>query len=624
MLKRLSAEQAVRLLFTLSSVLLCCLLIPTWDPRPPTGGLDPSWTQVISWAYLTGKQFGHDVVYTFGPLGFLITKLYAPSTYLLVLAFTLLFGVTLGFATAAVLSRRPGLERFVLLGAIIWGLLVQSETVFFLAGLLLLVLGTDGSPRSHLVLSLLLSALMALMGLAKHTILVLGLAAVVFTDGYGLLCMRRWPVCSAVFMATGLAGWTAAGQSLAGLPDYCQTGFELVRGYDRAMQFGTSPSTLPLIYLVAVSATLLPIAVSAWTSIDRQIGLLVLFCAFELFLAFKHGFVRADGHRSIAFGGSVLIVSVMFAAALRGFSMRAARILLAAPVALVMIWATEAYGRPHIDLSEKARGLAIVLGGNAGDPLRARFEHSRDSLRSELPLPGISGTVDVYGWQQAVAFAHGLDYRPRPLFQGFTAYTTPLINLNLAHLKSRRAAGTLLFDVGSIDDRYPSLDDGALWPEILSRYRHVGTTPHFLVLQRRARPLAVSTTTLQRTQAEFGTDITLADDTPVIWAKLDFEETAAGKLISTAFRPPIITIRVQLVTGQEAEYRLVPAMASAGFLLSPLIETREQFSALLNGNPGALHARRVRKVTFLSTPALRRAYQQPFPVALFALSIGSR
>jgi hypothetical protein len=622
MLMRQADRQPASPLFTAATVLLFVLLIPTWDPRPPTGGLDPSWTQVISWAYLSGKHFGHDVVYTFGPLGFLITKLYAPSTFPLVLGFTLMFGGTLGVATAAVLSRRPGPERILLLGAVIWGLLVESQTVFFLAGLLLLVLGTDEEPRSHLVLGLLLSALMALTGLAKHTVLVLGLAAVVCTDGYGLLSMRRWPVCSSVFAVTGLAGWMASGQPLAGLPEYFRTGIEVVRGYDAAVQLSTS-SALPMIYLAAVAAMLIPIAVRAWKGMDRQVGVLLLYCAFELFVAFKHGFVRANGHKTIAFGGSVLILSVMLAAAAHSLSIRTARTLLAAPVVLALVWATNPYGRVHTSLSEKARGLATVLTGQAAATYHAQFEYSRDSLRRELPLPGISGTVDVYGWQQAAAFAHDLDYRPRPVFQGYLAHTQPLIDLNLSYLRSDEAARTLLFDVGSIDDRYPSLDDGALWPEIISRYRQVDTTEDFLVLRRRERPLAVSITALEQTRAAFGADIPIGSDSPVVWADIDFTETTVGKVISAAFRPPIIRIRVQLVTGEEKEYRLVPAMAGAGFLLSPLIETREQFSALLNGDLGALQSQRVRKVTILSTAALRRAYQQPIPVALFALRIGS-
>jgi hypothetical protein len=622
MVKRLSAGQIAGPLFTVGTVLLFVLLIPTWDPTQPAGGLDPSWAQVITWAYLSGKHFGHDVVYTFGPLGFLFVKLYTPSTYPLVLAFTLLFGVTLGFATAAVLSPRPILERMVLLGAIIWGLLVQWEAVFFLAGLLLLLLGTDGASRRGMDLSLLLLVLMALEGLAKHTVLVLGLTAAALTDAYRVFALRRWPVWSCVFAVTGLVGWIAAGQPLTGLQEYVQSGFEVVRGYDRAVQISTSP-TLPLIYLAAASATLLPIAVLAWRCADRRIGLILLFCAFELFIAFKHGFVRADGHKSIAFGGSVLIVSVLLAAVSHQLSRQTSRILLAAPVVLALVWANDRYGRSHTSLSEKARGLATVLSGDAAATYSAQFEHSRDSLRREMPLPRIDETVDVYGWQQAAALAHGLDYRPRPVFQGYLAHTQALIDLNLSHLKSDSAARTLLFDVGSIDDRYPSLDDGALWPEIISRYRHAATAEDFLVLQRRARPLKVSSTTLQSTQAEFGTEIALEGDSPVVWADIDFTETVAGKVISTAFRPPIIRIKIQLVTGEEKVYRLVPAMSGEGFLLSPLIETREHFAALMSGDLVALQAQRIRKLTILSTPALRRAYRQPISVALFALRIGS-
>ncbi len=579
-------------------------------------------TQVITWAFVNGKRFGHDVIYTYGLLGFLAFKLYTPSTFPLVLGFTLVLGVTLGLSMAAVLSRLPSVERVVVASLVIWGLVVQAETVFFLAGLLLVILGVQGASRYSLALSLLLASLMAVAALAKQTVLVLGLVAVVSTDGYRLLSSRRWPAYTVVFVATGLAAWLAAGQPLTGLSEYLRSGFEVVRGYDRAVQLHAS-LTLPLIYAGAACITLVPLAFHVWNTRDRPMALLVAFGAFELFIAFKHGFVRADGHKSIAFGGSLIIASMLVASPRPPFRPRTLRALLTMLVVLAMVWATDIYGRPHTFVNEKARGLATILSGRATATYSAQFEQAMDRIRREIPLPRIRGTVDVYGWHQVAALANGLNYRPRPVFQGYLAHTQPLIDLNLAHLKSDRAAHTLLFDVGSIDDRYPSLDDGALWPEIISRYRHVGTTPHFLVLERRADPLAISMTEIARTRVPHGTEIVLSGEARAIWAKFHFTETAAGKLITTGFRPPIIKITVQLVTGEESEYRLVPAMASAGFLLSPLIETREHFSALLNGNLPALESRRVHKVTIRSTAALRLVYDEAVSVALFTMRIGS-
>ena len=41
-------------------------------PAPPTSGLDPSWRMVIGYALGHGMQWGTDLVFTYGPLGYLL------------------------------------------------------------------------------------------------------------------------------------------------------------------------------------------------------------------------------------------------------------------------------------------------------------------------------------------------------------------------------------------------------------------------------------------------------------------------------------------------------------------------------------------------------------------------
>src|SRR5215469_7324240 len=52
------------------------LVILTVPSAPPDLGIDASWCAVLNWAHQHGLQFGQDVVFTYGPLGFLVAPYY--------------------------------------------------------------------------------------------------------------------------------------------------------------------------------------------------------------------------------------------------------------------------------------------------------------------------------------------------------------------------------------------------------------------------------------------------------------------------------------------------------------------------------------------------------------------
>ena len=61
-----------------------------------------------------------------------------------------------------------------------------------------------------------------------------------------------------------------------------------------------------------------------------------------------------------------------------------------------------------------------------------------------LALPQIKrtigqSTVDVFGYGQSLAIANDLNYTPRPIFQGYSAYTPALVKANADFYRSAGA-----------------------------------------------------------------------------------------------------------------------------------------------------------------------------------------
>src|SRR5476651_2326456 len=46
-------------------------------PLMPGSGLDPSWRMALGYMFEHGMQFGRDVVFTYGPLGFIMSKTFS-------------------------------------------------------------------------------------------------------------------------------------------------------------------------------------------------------------------------------------------------------------------------------------------------------------------------------------------------------------------------------------------------------------------------------------------------------------------------------------------------------------------------------------------------------------------
>lgn len=62
-----------------------------------------------------------------------------------------------------------------------------------------------------------------------------------------------------------------------------------------------------------------------------------------------------------------------------------------------------------------------------------------------------------------------------------------------------------------------------------------------------------------------------------LFAKIEISPTLIGRVRSILFKPPQLNISVKLSNGKTKNYRIIRNMASAGFLISPLLENTRDF-----------------------------------------------
>jgi hypothetical protein len=439
-----------------------------------------------------------------------------------------------------------------------------------------------------------------------------------------------------VFVFSVFFFWLAAGQRLSSFGPFLCNSWQITSGYTEAMMCGagTEPWDAVGFWLAAVAACV-PVGWAAFAKHRRFGALPLIGLGFVLLVIFKHGFVRNDlGHESEAVLALLLIELIGLGAAwplLRGRSGKV-RLLGWLLGMIVLTYVSMSFSRCVPGKGLFARFIEtfaprVILSParlfyNAND-LKTAYENRLAEIRDKYPLPELNGGVDAYPCDQVVIFAHGWRYAPRPVIQSYSAYTSELAEMNATHLRGERAADNLLFAVDPLEGRFPSLDDGCSWPELLTRYDIKDTNGTLMLLKRSATPREYHLTPLKDLPVHFGEPLMLPDATNgPIWAEMEINKTVWGSVVSTFYKPPLLGVLVSLQDGRFLCYSLIPRMVRSGFLLSPLIQNNPAFLSLASaGGWSSLTGLEVTSVmVFADTPSVSTpCYQSPMRLRLYHL-----
>jgi hypothetical protein len=592
----------------IGALLTAGLLSLTFMPIPTAGlayGPEDGWCSVLSYAHQHSLQFGRDIVHPYGPLGFLIAPLFAPQAA----AMRMAVDVTLSFAVAAGVCLLAWRFHFR------WRLLVLAVFTFVTSNInyasqdllisigllswgLLCVLESSTYLTTYTVVLVLLAVF---SGLAKISCL--------FVSGLTLgsvavdLWMRK-KRCQALGTVAGfllgmLVVWTIAGQALSNFGVFLTRGLAVSAGYEQTMALKPPGAVLVGGLLVAgLSAALMVVrCVGAMEWRDRTVRWRSLFrltwLVSILFLTWKHGFLRADSHhnafflRFTAVAGLLIPVLPSKEQQSRAWSFGLA---LTGCVASFVTLQT-ALDPQYLHLEAPFR-RAIFNTQALVDPAAygRQMQHVMSQEKRIMDLPAFrriigSASADVFGNYQSYAVLNGLDYRPRPVFQSYTAYTPPLMELNRRFYSSTRAPDYVLFKVGSIDGRFPPLEDALVLRDLLINADLSETEGRFLLLKTRSsQPAKLSLLCEGVVLAGERIDFSGFGQTN-IWLQIDVRQTLLGRLRQFAYQPADVRLRIrgEPFGEQEKEFCAPAPMLAAGFVASPLLTDNQQVISFYKG-----------------------------------------
>jgi hypothetical protein len=553
--------------------------------NPPGAGLDSSWNAGLAMAVHDGMRFGQEVVFTYGPLGFLQNQL-VWFTDLAVWSFLYNAAVYVLFCLGLVWALRRRLPLVVCVVAAfvlvaVMPLLEMSLMVAVFAAFWLFE--AERSPRALNAVVVATATLGALAALGK---LSTGpLVAVVFLLALVGARVGRWRIAAFVGLLAVelLALWLITGQQLGDIPDFIRHTIEISGGYSAAMLRQSDVAAWKIVAATIAAALVSLGAVgAAWLGGYRDRlarGAAVLIVALCAFAIYKEGVVRTDaGHLTLYFANATIL---WIAVGLHGRHWRPF-LAVAAAVALMTIPVRPPGLGTDLDFVANVRYAAdqartLVSPGRRRDVSEAGREGMVGLYDLEpRALAALRGrTVAVEPWEIGAAWAYRLDWLPQPIFQNYSAYTPALDRINSELIEDPDGPERLLrenqqvvlpeFPTPNLDGRFGGWDPPEQARAVLCNFAPLTTSERWQVLGR-VPDRCGAPRALGSVSAGEGEDVRVPAPGPgeVAFARVD--GAGVGGLESLQNLLLHARVRHAVVNG-DTSYRLVPETAGDGLLL---------------------------------------------------------
>jgi hypothetical protein len=604
-------------------IILVCVFVPL-SPKMPAAGLDPSWALALNQALAQGLAFGKDIIFTLGPYSSIYTKSYHPATDFMMIGGS--FYLALSYWLALIFLMKTMKWRWIFVFSIFFlGMIYSRDSLLFSYPLLVGLISIKTAKQIEITNKFscfflaFLFAPFGLLTLVKGSLAILCLVSVLLCFSFFIAIKKLFLaiLCLVSFIAALLLFWLGSGQALPNLPSYLVQTLSLAADFSEAMAISGNNEEI-IVYLLSAFLILLALACQKQMAATSRFFLSGLFFVF-LFMSFKAGFARHYGHAFIP------ATSILLAALLLVFIINRNIIL---PIIFLSScsFAFIIGNYSKISLPDNFKSTYSQAWNGLKNRLKDKhwliqnFELSLAYLHKQAPFPPLQGTTDIYSFEQTYLISSQNKWSPRPVFQSYSVFNSALAEKNRRHLLAENRPDNIIFRIEPIDNRIPSLEDGASWPTLMVNYQPSQAVNDFLFLKKKETGKTMSFIT--REDHVFGDFVTLPIHNQPLFAKLEIKPTLWGKLANFFLKPSELNINFVLKDGSKRQYRLIAKMAKSGFLMSPLIENTAEF-ALLYDKENYLDAKMVKSFSISTNQGKVAQWSKDYNVQFKRIEITS-
>ena len=594
------------------------LFMPTLVPYVGTG-LDPSWSIGINMATARRMVFGRDIIFTFGPLGFLATPaLIVPKFGVVAMVFRFALSLTFGWLVARALLRSvpwpvAAACTWFLQWAVVGGSSGGAETMLIPVLLLFFglvdALAVRETPlgRPALIGLGLASATTLLMKFDAGLLCLLLVCGFVLAEGYVLRrsfgsTFAALGAVIAAALASAIGWWIVLRQPLGALGAWVKTSVDVFSGYQAAM-VSDAPVQRSVLHsvLTLVFVSVVVIAGSIFFGRERRRSLTIGVLTLGTLLVFaKQSFTRYDdGHLQRVYTcAAVVLVSAVSTwrqhrsdekALERGpFGIRRFRGRSPFAWGLLAVVLTGSLYSANVGsdlvaaLDPDTRSWRNVVElASSGTRRDAVVTRQRTFLPPELAIPAevrralSEGGVHIEPTETSIAWIFPeVRWKPLPVFQSYSAYSGALDDVNARAYKGGRGTDVVLYRGGfRVDDRLARFESPAAQVAFVCNFRPRVLTDAWQVFVRRpdgsgCSPTAENIAELRVRMGQKVTLPTLPDDAIVVASFSGLEPSLTQRIRALALRAPKLWFEVAKPEPDEPPHRFVIGTARQEHLVS--------------------------------------------------------
>jgi hypothetical protein len=568
----------------------------------PQPGLDPSWRIGLYIAIMKNMQFGKDIVFTYGPLGFLSQPLLVDyNLWRLSLAFNL-FTHILFFLSLYVLLKSIKTQWYLYFIIVPAFALVMPgkdyELLITVSFLLYAYIIKEKNITIDVIVIAAFGMLLSIASLIKFNMLIMSVLLILISFYAFRIAKKSYlypAVLSLSYIIFILLAWCLAGQSLANFSGYVTTGIEISQGYNDAM--AVHPQIHQVVLEFASIALILILLIYSIVKGNKNVFLYLLLNMAFFITSYKYGLIR--NHDAFYFTiiplFTVLSIIMLNCADIRKpCNIEGLLSVMLIILTLVLIyslvlqdqWITQ--DNITTKVSDYQLSYNLMENPEMADNI---IDAQKDAIKNDNPLDEQTiayignKTIDIFPWDIALCWAYDMNWSPRPVFQSYSVYTQKLDEINGKYYNSIESPQLVLFSYKTIDGRYAQMDEPDTFRAVVNNYHVVSPVNNYILLEQNNDTNIRAVTGLGAKEGDIGEFISVPQISDgYLYGRIGINYTIYGNLVRLIYQPD--PVYVQFVFGdgtRSPEYRLVPGTARDGLFLSSQISSTKEMMDVMQG-----------------------------------------
>ncbi|AWB09686.1 hypothetical protein TDSAC_0304 [Thermodesulfobium acidiphilum] len=563
---------------------------------PFGAGLDPSWQFAMNYAFEHGLIFGKDIIFTYGPLGFLATPgpMYLPLIFANPILILINSYMILSFIFLVKLSSN---ERT-----------IKRYSGYLLTYILILILNDHNYVRSLdldlIFTSLNLSFLFYRTKKSVYLLMSAPLLVLSFLYKFGTfaMCAAIYLICYSIAIRSRrfklLLSYVLLivllfapfylyfFKNFSNLIDFTRGYLELSYGY-----FAAS-SSYPSIHKNAFAIVFLPIAFLTFYLIKNKEFRVFLVSLIPFFwLVAKYSFCIegpwfSGFFTTVFLGFSIFTIIVSENKEIVPFLKRLILswfimlIFLISSNSIMPNYYSNLLGSISNSLDFKYFNVANLNAMTNNAKVQTAKNLEIDTLPEKIEGRIGRASVDTYPWESSLVFVNHLNWDPRPVFQSYTDYTPWLDSQNDTFLRSDRAPEYYIWYRSDNNPPFQSFRGGMLLNDdpktvldIFRNYSMIEREKRFTLLKRSTSYSISEPTIIGQSEASWNTWISVpisGSKKDIVLAKIYIKKNIFGLIKRILYKEEPIEIEYRDINGNIHKFRLLPDNAVEGVWISPL------------------------------------------------------